>query len=103
MKIKDYEKADCGLYRTPIFDSTELEKEVTRLLMQAWRQGDNAGAAVNGVFQNRELLERLTGELSKSLSYQRRSAVEKVETLNEENLLKHKQQLEIQLKEQIQL
>ncbi len=67
MKIEDYRRVDCKLYRTPPLDFSEVTRAARDALLEAWKHEISAGRAIE------ELLE---GDLAKGLAEQIRENIE---------------------------
>ena len=90
MKIEDYRKADCSLFRIPPVNISELERDLEKRLVSAWRAGYDPNSAISSVVNDKSLIKRIADQISQSLSFQRKVGLGEVETETTERVEEHK-------------
>jgi len=91
MKIDDYEKADCSLFRTPPMDFSEVGDTIEQSLVNAWRRGYSANSAINSVLEDQDLVDKLASQVSENLGFQRAMQKKRLDEQKEAQLRSHEQ------------
>jgi len=92
MKLDDYEKADCTLFRLPPIDTSKIEELLTAQLVQAWQQGQNATQALQAVLNNEQAINAVVDELQTHLSFQQATATSNLESQVTQNTQAYEQE-----------
>jgi hypothetical protein len=89
MKIEDYRKADCSLFRIPPVNFSQLEQDVEKIIVNAWKAGYDPNSAITSVVNDKSLLRKIADQISQSLSFQRKVGLGEVETEATERVEEH--------------
>ncbi len=79
MKLKDYERVDCDLLRTPPLDLGALEAQVMAGLLTSWQQGASVDDTLNTLLREKKLLEEVGTPLQDALTLQNQVQLEVLE------------------------
>lgn len=78
MELNDFRKADCRLFRVPPIDFSSVEGSIETALIEAWKNQSSAGNAIGSITENKGIIKNLSEQISESLEFQRRIALERV-------------------------
>lgn len=76
MKLDDYQRADCTLFRQPPVDVSKVTDAIEVILVEAWRKGVNAQNAVDSVVGDNKILTTLAAQIAPNLEFQQTAALE---------------------------
>jgi len=83
MKIDDYEKADCTLYRIPPVDLSQIQASINKTLAEVWEKGGNVNNAIDNVLNNDGMIGDLQQQIAKHVNFQKKTALD---NLNQEEI-----------------
>jgi hypothetical protein len=78
MRLEDFRKADCNLFRLPPVDLSDIREEIDRAIIEAWRNQNSAQGAVDSILGNNKILGTLTEKITESLEFQRKVGAENI-------------------------
>jgi hypothetical protein len=99
MKIDDYKKANCSWFRIPPVNFSSLEKDIEKTIMDAWRSGYDPNSAINYVINDQKIINKITGQISQSLEFQRKIGISQVKEEKEKNTEIHKKNYQERIRE----
>ncbi len=79
MNIQEFRLANCKLYRTPPLRTDEVEDLIGDVLLQAWKNGTSARGAISQIVKDQGIVNKLGGQISKNMDFQRQAGLRKVE------------------------
>ena len=78
-EVKEYKKANCSLFRTPPVDFSPIKGQLEQALVQAWKSGVNAQAAVAQVLSDKSILDPLKEQIAQYMDFQKSAGMAKAE------------------------
>jgi hypothetical protein len=79
MKVSEYEKADCTLFRLPPIDVSYATSIIEKILVKTWENGQSVDNAIEGVLSNRTVVDKLTEQISTNLKFQKQTIIKQSE------------------------
>jgi hypothetical protein len=86
VKINYFRDADCRLWRTPSINISEVEEEITRRLVECWKNGRNLDRAIDSIVKDSEIVGKLSDKMKDALDFQRGALILSTEKKSEEAL-----------------
>lgn len=83
MKLDDYQRADCTLFRQPPIDVGQMGDAIELVLVEAWKSGTSAQQAIDKVLTDTKIVDTLIEQVAQNLAFQKNVALESVEQKSE--------------------
>jgi len=71
MRLADFKKANCPLFRTPTPDFSQVDGVIDNLLVEAWKSGDGPDKVVDYVLNKKGVTSQITDQIAENLAFQR--------------------------------
>jgi hypothetical protein len=84
MRIYDFRKADCRLFRTPPVDLTDVKEGIENAIMEAWRNQNSAQGIVDQILDDSKIIQNLSSQIRENLAFQRKVQLDKIKLTEKE-------------------
>ena len=79
MKIQDYAKANCDLFRIPPVDFSFVERKIYDALRETWEQGGSASSALDRILSNGSIVGAIRSQIAPNMEYQKATLVSAID------------------------
>ena len=84
--LSGYKDVDCKQWRPPIFDTGDIQGDIDRLLLDAFKQGKNVDAIKDHILQDSQLIAEVRAEIEGHYNFIRDKESQKVQDLAQARL-----------------
>ncbi len=99
MKIEDYKKADCSLFRLPPIDTSVVGNAIDLALVKAWENGLSIDSLIESVLNDKKVLKQVTEQISENLEFQRATALHNIDEKKKGSIQSYKTEEEMKLQQ----
>ncbi len=99
MKIEDYKKADCSLFRLPPIDASVVGSAIEVALVKAWENGSSVNSIIENVLNDKKILKQVTEQISENLEFQKVTALRNIDEKKKESIRSYETEGEAKLQQ----